>query len=369
MKRRISIIALMLALVTLLSACSVPSILTKGNESAPANLQEGNHYNADMENGNNTNESNGRIWPWEDPSITLPPFTGEVTEPGTITSLKILVVGDASARDAWYFFPQLAKEAGINVKIALLYSNGNKGDLVTIKNYATFTHYENTGNGWVTVSTDADKTKVLKSEQWQYLIINQSVRSAGIPNTINPESHLYLEEILRTYRTEIPSGSRNTKCLWMQTWAYEVNSRNNLFNGFSSFDNDQMKMYEAINTEIQNVVVGNYYIKAKPKNAPQTPTNALNDSVIPVGTAVQNMRGSYWTDGLTKDGEYLSTTGKVLAALMLFKSLTGYDINDMELSDPVFDHARPHLGVIKESVNNAYLTPYAVSPSVYDTLD
>ena len=55
----------------------------------------------------------------------------------------------------------------------------------------------------------------------------------------------------------------------------------------------------------------------------------------------------------------------VLAALMLFKSLTAYDINDLELSDPVFDHARPHLGVIKESVNNAYLTPYAVTPSVY----
>ena len=54
---------------------------------------------------------------------------------------------------------------------------------------------------------------------------------------------------------------------------------------------------------------------------------------------------------------------------MLFKSLTAYDINDLELSDPVFDHARPHLGVIKESVNNAYLTPYAVTPSVYNTAD
>ena len=369
MKRRIPMIALMLVLVTLMSACAMPSAMQKGSEANLANLQEGNNYNADMENGNNTNESNGRIWPWEDPSITLPPFTGEVNEPGTITSLKIFVIGDASARDAWYYFPQIAKEAGIEVKIALLYSNNNKGDLVTHKNYATYTHYENNGNGWVTVSTDADKVSVLKSDKWQYLIINQSIRNAGIADTINPPSHLYLDEILRTCRTEIPSGSRNTKCLWMQTWAYEINSRNNLFNGFSSYDNDQMKMYEAINARIQAEVVGNYYVKAKPKNAPTTPANALNDSVIPVGTAVQNMRGSYWTDGLTKDGEYLSTTGKVLAALMLFKSLTAYDINDMELSDPVFDHARPHLGVIKESVNNAYLTPYAVTPSVYDTLD
>ena len=211
--------------------------------------------------------------------------------------------------------------------------------------------------------------KALKSDQWQYLIINQSIKNSGVLGSVNPASHLYLDEILRTARTEIPKGSSNTKCMWMQTWAYEINSRNNLFNGFSSYGNDQMAMYNAINAVIQAEVVGNYYIKAKPKNATKIPTNVLNDSVIPVGTAVQNMRESYWTDGITKDGEYLSTTGKVLAALMLFKSITGYDINDMELSDPVFDHARPHLGVIKESVNNAYLSPYAVSSSVYDTLD
>ena len=89
------------------------------------------------------------------------------------------------------------------------------------------------------------------------------------------------------------------------------------------------------------------------------------DGIIPAGTAVQNMRESYWSDGLTREAEFLTNTGKVLAALMLFKSLTGYDVNGMELSDPAFDHARPHLGVIKESVNNAYLNPFAVSPSVY----
>ena len=377
MKRRIPIIALMLALVTLFSACAMPAAVQKGKEATPANLQEGNNFNADMENENN-NVSNGRVWPWEDPSITLPPFelTEEavangitVTEPGTIKSLKIFVIGDASARDAWYYFPQLAKEAGIQIRIVLMYSNNNKGDLVTHKNYATYTQYENTGDGWVTVSTDADMVKALKSDQWQYLIINQSIKNSGVLGSVNPASHLYLDEILRTARTEIPKGSSNTKCMWMQTWAYEINSRNNLFNGFSSYNNDQMAMYNAINAVIQAEVVSNYYIKAKPKNATKIPTNVLNDSVIPVGTAVQNMRESYWTDGITKDGEYLSTTGKALAALMLFKSITGYDINDMELSDPVFDHARPHLGVIKESVNNAYLSPYAVSPSVYDTLD
>ena len=361
MKRRIPLIAMVLALVMLMSACAMPGINFK-------NLQEGNN-NADMENVNNAAETNGRIWPWEDPSITLPEFTGTVAEPGSVTSLKILVMGDASAKDAWQFFPQIAKEAGIDIKISILCMNVNKSNQANISNHRwqtyNYTHYQNTGDGWVTVSTNTSRTSVLKAESWQYFVINQSIWDSGKADTINAGDNTYLAELLRTVKNDIP-GTKE-KCLWMQTWAYENNSRNNLFNGFKDYGENQMQMYTAINDAIQSCVVNNYYFKQK-KEADKVATNALKDSVIPVGTAVQNMREAYWSDGLTRDSEYLSNTGKVLAALMLFKSLTAYDINDLELSDPVFDHARPHLGVIKESVNNAYLTPYAVTPSVYDTV-
>ena len=361
MKRRIPLIAFVLTLVMLMSACAIPGTTT--------NLQEGNEYNADMENANNATESTGRIWPWEDPSITLPEFTGTVADPGTVKSLKIVVMGDQSAKDAWEFFPQIAKEAGIDIKISILCMNApnTKATLYAHRwqNF-TYTHYQSTGGAWVTVSTNTTRDSVLKSENWQYFIINQSIWDSGKASTINEGSNTYLSEILRNVKNTIP-GSQE-KCLWMQTWAYENNSRNNLFNGFKDYNNDQTQMFEAINSAIQSCVVGEYYFKQK-KEEDKVATNALKDSVIPVGTAVQNMREAYWSDGLTRDGEYLSNTGKVLAALMLFKSLTAYDINDLELSDSVFDHARPHLGVIKESVNNAYLTPYAVTPSVYHTAD
>lgn len=362
MKRRIPLIATVLALVMLMSACAMPGINFK-------NLQEGNN-NADMENVNNAAETNGRIWPWEDPSITLPEFTGTVAEPGSVKSLKILVMGDASARDAWQFFPQIAKEAGIDIKISILCMNVSKSQQASIQSHRwqsyNYTHYQNTGDGWKTLSTNTSRTSVLKSEKdWQYFVINQSIWDSGKADTINAPD-IYLSELLRNVKNEIP-GTKE-KCLWMQTWAYENNSRNNLFNGFKDYGENQMQMYNAINDAIQSCVVGEYQFKQK-KEADKVATNALKDSVIPVGTAVQNMREAYWSDGLTRDAEYLSNTGKVLAALMLFKSLTAYDINDLELSDPVFDHARPHLGVIKESVNNAYLTPYAVTPSVYNTAD
>ena len=362
MRRRIPLIALALALVMIMSACAIPGITT--------NLQEGNDYNADMENTTNTAETNGRIWPWEDPSIILPEFTGTVAEPGSVTSLKIVVMGDQSAKDAWEFFPQIAKEAGIDIKISILCMNVKKSNQANISAHRwqsyNYTHYQNTGDGWKTLSTNTSRSSVLGSENWQYFVINQSIWDSGKADTINTGDNTYLAELLRNVKNEIP-GTKE-KCLWMQTWAYENNNRNNLFNGYKDYSENQTQMFEAINSAIQSCVVTEYYFKQK-KDADKVATNALKDSVLPVGTAVQNMREAYWSDGLTRDGEYLSNTGKVLAALMLFKSLTAYDINDLELSDPVFDHARPHLGVIKESVNNAYLNPYAVTPSVYHTAD
>ena len=362
MKRRISMIALLLAVVTLMCACAVPSI-SKDSKATPANFQEGNNYNADMENLNNTNATQSRIWPWEDSSITLPPFTGEVTEPGTVKSLKVLAVGDDSAKDAWYFFPQIAKEAGIEIKIVVLYAKGN---LATHQNEDTvYTHYENTGDGWVTVSTEAKKADVLQSEAWDYFVVNQSIAMSAKEDGYN-----VLNDVLTTAKTAVTAKNPNAKVLFMETWIYEVNNRNNLYNGLRDFGDTWNKPHGPIcalmleaHQRITKTKVATSTVLSK------VATNANKDGVIPVGTAVQNMRESYWSDGLTRESEFLSNTGKVLAALMLFKSLTGYDVNGMELSDAAFDHARPHLDVIKESVNNAYLNPYTVTSSVYHIND
>ena len=360
MKRMISIIALLLAPILLLTACAMPAV--KAKTASPA---DGHDFNADYETENNENDGNTRVWPWEDPSITLPEFTGTVTAAGTIKSLKILAIGDASARDALYYVPELAKEAGItDINVTVLYINGNKGTLDNQwsnwnNKRDNYTQYENKGDGWVTVSTKVTAQEVLQSEKWDYCILNQSIANSGIAGSISASNFGNLVQSVSFMLTSKSSSNPNpnynakAKLLWLQTWAYEINSRNNLFNSFKNYNNDQQKMYEDINSAIQSKVITNSKIKG----------------VIPVGTAIQNLRESYWSDGLTKDAEYLSNTGKVAASVAIFKYITGYDINGMTMSDPVFDHARPHLNVIKESANNAYLNPYAVTPSVYDTLD
>lgn len=352
--KRTTIVLLVLALAMLMSACAMPGVIPTTQESNPTNLEKGNNYNVDMENVNNAIESNARVWPWEDPNIVLPPFTGEVTPAGSIKSLKILVVGDISAKDAWYFFPQIAKEAGIAIKLVVLYSNGNKGDITN--HYSTgntYTQYENTGNGWVTVATDAKQAAVLKSDAWDYYIINHSIANSGKMDSYTSLNYIY-RNVLLAQATINP----NVKTLFMQTWTYEINDRNNLYNGFKNYNNDQQQMFRDICNAAKLKAAGC-------ANISKVATNAKKDGVVPVGTALQNMRESYWHDGMTRDAEYLTNTGKVLAAVMLFKSITGYDINGLKLSDPVFDHARPHLNVIKESVNNAYLNPYETTPSVY----
>ncbi len=357
MKRMIPIIALLLAPIMLLTACAMPSAVTKktSNAIAPANA---NNYNAEPE-GVGEDVQTGRVWPWENPTIQLPAYTGSVTVPGSVKSLKVLAIGDASSKDAMEFLYKIAKEAGIpTIKIAVLYRN--KGGFLNDQwndfnaNRANYTYYEDTGNGWV-ATENAKPKDMLCSDSWDYVILHQNVAKSGDVNAIDNNATKSLSNILSPInyllRTDASNPNKNAKAkiMWMQVWAYENNSRNNLFNSFKDYDKDQMKMYNQGVEGIKTHVITQRYI----------------NGVLPVGTAIQNMREAYWRDGLTKDAEFLTNTGKVAAAVSLFKSLTGYDINDLELSDPVFDHARPHLGVIKESANNAHLNPYEVTPSVY----
>lgn len=353
MKRRTTLVVLVLALAMLLSACAAPA------ESIIENLVKGNDYKANMENLNNEIVSNNRIWPWEDPSITPPDFTGPVTEAGTVKSLKVLAIGDSSSKDAMQFLAKLAQEAGVKeIKIAILYRNGG-GVFVNQwtdfnANNAAYTYYEDIGEGWV-ATPNAKPKDIVKSEKWDFVILHQNVSLSGDAKSISETSAVAdmsaaINTLLRTDSSN-PNKNAGAKILWMQVWAYEINSRNNLFNHFKNYGNDQKRMYTQGIDAIKAHVVPQKNI----------------DGVIPVGTAIQNMRESYWSDGMTKDAEFLSNTGKVAAAVAMFKYLTGYDINGMEFSDSVFDHARPHLGVIIESANNAYLHPYEVTPSVYKT--
>ena len=55
--------------------------------------------------------------------------------------------------------------------------------------------------------------------------------------------------------------------------------------------------------------------------------------------------------------------GRYIVGLMWFKSLTGYDISGITYVPDASQVDARALAVIKEAVNAAYATPYAVTPS------
>lgn len=357
--KKTAIVLLVLVLAMLMSACASPDVTPTPQDPTSTNLEKGNNYNADMENVN-VNQSKGHIWPWEDPSIVLPPFSGETTPAGSIKSLKVLALGDSSSKDSLQFLAKLALEAGIkDVKVGMLYRNGGgalDGQCNDFKNNtASYTYHVDTGDGWVS-TPNAKAQDVLKSEKWDVVIVHQNLCNQPDAKTYGPLTEFVnsIDNILRV-GTGNANKNADAKIYFMQVWAYEINNRNNLYNHTKYYQNPTTKAYD------QKLMHNTAVDTIKAQVVPQKNI----DGVIPVGTAIQNMRESYWSDGMTKDAEFLSNTGKVAAAVAMFKFITGYDINGMTLSDPVFDHARTHIGVIIESANNAYLNPFATTPSVY----
>jgi hypothetical protein len=133
------------------------------------------------------------------------------------------------------------------------------------------------------------------------------------------------------------------------TWSYQANSTHNEFYKYS---NDQMIMYNAIVDAVNEKVL----------------TEPLIKGVIPCGTMVQNLRTSYIGDNMTKDGFHLTVDkGRYAAGLTWYATLTGNNIDGIDWYPEAFEYIRLDEDVIKEAVNNALTSPYAVTESKFKT--
>ena len=133
-----------------------------------------------------------------------------------------------------------------------------------------------------------------------------------------------------------------TKLMWHMTWAYQGDSNHG---HFVRYDHDQMKMYNAICSCVQNQVL------------------AVKDitGVIPSGTTIQNLRAGYMGDTLTRDGFHLSIpVGRYAAAVTMYFAITGKDVSKLrcDLSGLV---SRKDLAEIKTCVADALKTPLEIT--------
>ena len=137
--------------------------------------------------------------------------------------------------------------------------------------------------------------EALADEPWDIVTFQQASHFSGFPDTYEP----FLTELIGYVRARVPAA---TKLYWHQTWAYAKTSKHK---AFPDYDRDQDKMYGMI-------------MAASGKACKE---HGL--TVIPCGTTIQNLRGTFVGDNVTTDGFHLNELGRYGAACTWYEVLFG----------------------------------------------
>ncbi len=255
-------------------------------------------------------------------------------------AIRILAIGNSFSDDSMWYLYNILEQVGYNsIKLANLYIGG-----CTLETHAkniesgakAYTYRVNTDGTWT--STDSyNAIDAIKSDSWDYISVQQASGSSGMQDTFDP----YLATIVNEVKKDCPDA----KLVWNMTWAYQGNSTHS---EFAKYDKSQSKMYNEIVATVKSKILTNNDFKM----------------VIPVGTAIQNLRTSLYGDNVTRDGYHLSyDAGRLTAAIMWAKQLTGCDLDKITWKPSGYIFTDKRYAAIKESVKNAYENSYAVTES------
>ncbi len=260
-------------------------------------------------------------------------------------NLKVLAIGNSFSVDAMEYLYKIASDYGIqNIVLGIMYIPGASlsRHVECINNdLSDYVYYKNTNDSWYYQDSSATLLDGLLDENWDVITIQQVSGYSGIPSSYNGD----IDTIIN-YVNEHKTNDQ-AQIHWHMTWAYQSDSTHPDFVRYSS---NQMTMYNAITSTVQDRIL--------------TRTDILN--VIPSGTAIQNLRTSYYGDTLTRDGYHLSLdVGRYTAGLTWFMSITGLSIDQIQYK-PI-GVTETDLLAIKEAVQNACLYPYQITDSSYPT--
>ena len=257
--------------------------------------------------------------------------------------LEILALGNSFSVDALEYAWQIANDMGIEkIVIGNLYI-GSCSLNTHITNANTdgpsYRFYYCDEGTW-SYTSDYKLSAALESRSWDYVSIQQASGQSGVESTYNED----LTDLIAYIKER-----SNAKLVWHMTWAYQQDCTHS---AFPTYNSDQMTMYNAIVSAVQNKVA----------------TNGDFALIVPNGTAIQNARTSLVGDTLTRDGYHMSKDyGRYLTGLMFVKTVTGLDISGIQYApDGVSSQYRE---IAVESVNNAYAKPFEVTQSAYRSED
>lgn len=259
-------------------------------------------------------------------------------------TLKILFVGNSFSVDTAQHLPQVAQSLGVkNIHVGVLYIGGcstRRHYTNILNNVKGYDYYENFGNGEWTCTNETSSNDAIVSDDWDYIALQHGT----IDGSRNTDIQYYdvFEPLVAEIRAIAPEKA---KIVFNMHW---VGESWHTHPEIVSFGGDTARMYEIITDIVSNHLVN---------------TKGL-DSVTPVGTAIQNARTSR-IESLNRDGYHLSLgTGRYIASLAFFASLTGVSVDNIEWTpDDVNEYEK---AVAIESVNNALKTPYSVTNSTVE---
>lgn len=252
--------------------------------------------------------------------------------------LYMLSIGNSFTQDAYVYMAQMLLDIGIkDFVIGYLYRGGESlsGHLNHIKNNTQYEQYRIWNNSTTMVEVSGDKTikRALAHYEWDIVTVQQVSSDSGVSlsfvNTLDP-----LMKLIKEYN----QNDANTTYGYHMTWAYTDHWE------FGRYNHDQIYMYERIVEATLERVATSKYI----------------DFIIPVGTAVQNLRATSVGDNVTRDGYHLNGIGQFTAGLTWVKFLTNTEVENITTL-PVGVNVGPNIGLINRAVNDAYDKPYVLS--------
>ena len=269
-------------------------------------------------------------------------------------TLKLLAVTSSFGLNTTQFLYDICKAEGYtDVVVGRLYGSGCtlEKHVENAKTNANFYEYSKNSDGKWDTKKSIPMLYGLQDEDWDIIFVQQSADQSPFADSYNKGGDLV--DILVKFLDENKTNPK-AKFVWNMTWAFQADIERNTF---EKFDNDQMKMYQAILDTVRSEIEGQYDFAA----------------IIPTGTAIQNVRTSFIGDNLTKDGLHLDSMGRVVAGYTMLSVLTGKPITEINLVDvtPYYDVTTPvelteeHKLAIMEAVNNAIQNPYQVTASSY----
>lgn len=261
-------------------------------------------------------------------------------------TLKMLTITSSFGVNTTEYIYDIATAHGAtNVVVGRLYFGG-----CTLRRHVNnaqtdnpeYTYYKNTSGEWVTTE-EVSMIEGILDEDWDLFFIQQSAAQSPLADTYGT----YVDQLIE-YINEKKTNA-DAKIIWNMTWAYQSDSKQDVF--VNDFKADQMLMYNALVKVTNDLIVPRQDIAA----------------IVPTGTAIQNARTSYFKDNLTADTYHLNDLGKVIAGYELYRILLDKPLTEICLTEvtELFSLSDSNKQVILEVVNAAAEKPYEVTNSSY----